>query len=243
MNLDTTHDTLKEKVLERIRSGQVKMHGHAYFAAKTILLVVGVVLALLFGIFAVSFLLFLLQANGLLLLPAFGMTGLVKLLTLFPWLIVVLALVFMILLELFVQRFAFAYHQPIMYTVLGIFLLVIIAGTALAQTPLHQALADFTKNSPLFSQLYHSYVPGHDRGLYVGRVLRVEGDRIELIAPGVSGMPIWLTSNTILPAGRYFHPADRVMVMCQDECSEGMEAVGVKKLKEQDFEMYRRAHE
>jgi hypothetical protein len=241
MNENISKDEIKNKILEKIQSGEVKMHRHAYFALKTTLIVLGLVLIVLLVVFIASFLVFLLNSNNLVLLPAFGLAGFIRLLLLFPWAIVFLVLLFMILMEVFIRHFAFAYHQPVMYSALAIFIVVLAAGVGLAQTPLHESLALFSRDQPLplVTPLYHAYGEGHHRTLYVGRISGIQDDVMTVIRPGLPEMVVKLGPGTVLPAGNNFHVNDRVMIMCPNDCDgDNIEAAGVKKLTVHDFEIF-----
>ncbi|PIR96006.1 MAG: hypothetical protein COT92_03350 [Candidatus Doudnabacteria bacterium CG10_big_fil_rev_8_21_14_0_10_42_18] len=129
-------DDLKN-IIDKIKEGEVKMRPKSYFAAKTILMVVGLVLAILVALFLSSYVFFHLKASGAFGLAGFGLDGTKDLLLSLPWLILFVVLVFVALLLWFAEHYPIAYRNPLLYSVLGILLIVLVGGYAVANTPLH----------------------------------------------------------------------------------------------------------
>jgi len=66
-----------------------------------------------------------------------------------PWLIILAAVVFIILLEIFARRYSFVWRYPLLYSTLFLMLAVVIGGFLTAQTPLHRRLGQNNNMPPL----------------------------------------------------------------------------------------------
>ena len=131
---------LRDKVLGAIKNGKVKMRPKWHYVLKTALAITGGVLLSLALLYLVSFIFFALRANGVWFMPAFGLSGMRTFVMSLPWLLIFTSLLFIIILEILVKRYAFAYRKPLLYSVLGILALAIIGGFALARAPFHRSL-------------------------------------------------------------------------------------------------------
>ncbi|MBC7074165.1 hypothetical protein H5T58_02135, partial [Candidatus Parcubacteria bacterium] len=68
-------EKLKDKILEKIKKGEIKMKPKLYFLLKSILFVLVLGFLVLFSFFLVSFIRFHLISSGLWYLPNFGPEG------------------------------------------------------------------------------------------------------------------------------------------------------------------------
>ena len=103
--------SIKNKVLEAIKSGQVKMRPRWYFILKTILVALGIVMIFLTLLYLISFIIFILRITGIWFAPAFGFEGYGIFLFSLPWLLVIISVLFAIILEVLVKRYSFAYRH------------------------------------------------------------------------------------------------------------------------------------
>ena len=149
MSVEPNQNSIKEGVLKAIEQGQVKMRPRWQFITKTALLVLGVVIAALTTLFLVSFIVFILRQTGILFVPGFGPQGFGIFFLSLPWLLILLASIFMLLLEILIRRYSFAYGRPFLYSALAVIFLGIIGGLIVAQTPLHEKFFDEAENGAL----------------------------------------------------------------------------------------------
>ena len=134
------HDLIKDKVLAKIESGEAYMKPRWHFILKTVLWLSGTVIVALLLIFVASLTLFSLRQTGVLFIPAFGFRGIGAFLLSLPWILIVFAVVFIIVLEILVKRYTFAYRRPLLYSILGILFFVIIGSILISITHFHQGL-------------------------------------------------------------------------------------------------------
>lgn len=167
---------IQDKVLASIKSGHVHMRPRAFFIARVLALVAVVVAVFLVSIFFVSFVFFALQESGQTSLLGFGARGFGIFFSIFPWVIVGSILVLLILLELLLRTFRFGYRIPVLRVLIGVVVLTVLAGAAVALTPLHSLLLEQADNDnlPVIGGLYGSVHESHkDIGVFRGTVISV----------------------------------------------------------------------
>lgn len=159
MNLELKTKSIRDRVAAAIASGQIKMRPRWHFAAQAALLAVGVILFALALLYVASFVVFIMHQTGLWRAPGFGWVGLRAFLFSLPWLLLAAALIFLVILEVLVKRYAFAYGRPLFYSVIGIVLLVIVGGFLVERTSLHRGLLRQAKENrlPWVGPLYRNY--------------------------------------------------------------------------------------
>ncbi len=142
-----------------IKSGQIKMRPRWHFAVRAALLASGIVLFSLALLYLASFIVFILHQTGLWRAPGFGLRGLRVFLFSLPWLLLAVALIFLVILEFLVRRYAFAYGRPLFYSVIAIVLLVLAGALAVAQTSFHRGLFRQAEENrlPWVGPLYRAY--------------------------------------------------------------------------------------
>lgn len=120
-----------------------------YFVLRTLFFALSAVLGFLFVLYLISFVFFCArEARGFFPL-LFGL----------PWFLIFLSVVLVVLLEILVRHFSFGYRAPILYTLLGIILFVILGGFFINKTPMHQVLFDRAEKNrlPIMGPMYRGY--------------------------------------------------------------------------------------
>src|SRR3990167_8644737 len=131
---------IKAKILAAIESGKVTMRPRWHFVLQATLVICGLVIVLLALLFLTSFIIFSLRNTGVWFAPSFGYRGIGVFLTSLPWLLIGLTVIFVVLLEILVKKYSFAYRQPLLYSALALVLIVTIGGVAIAQTPFNRGV-------------------------------------------------------------------------------------------------------
>ncbi len=148
---------MKNNILEKIRTDEVKMRSKAYFRLKVALLAVVAFLVLLTSIALCSFVIFSLHESGRSFLLDFGSRGFFLFIVLFPWTLFILDAALILLLEKLLAKFSFAYRRPTIYLIGGILVIILTLGYAIDRvTDLHASLLDRADKGelPLFGGLY-----------------------------------------------------------------------------------------
>lgn len=150
--------TIKEKILEKIKEKKVKMKPKFYFLLRTALLFGVFVLGVLFSIFILSFIHFRLISSGLWYLPKFGFEGFFVFLKSFPWSLIVLVLILIFTLEILSRKYSFSFKIPILFSILGIFLIVLFGSFIFAKTQLHSRFFLKAKEGKILSPISPLYL-------------------------------------------------------------------------------------
>ena len=81
---------LKETIQEKIRSGALTMKPKLYFVLRGLLYLVGILLVLGLALYLLGFMAFVFRANGVYILPEFGLRGVRTLFVSLPWFLIIL---------------------------------------------------------------------------------------------------------------------------------------------------------
>jgi len=222
---------MRQKVMEAIERGEVRMRPRWHFALLSLLYSTGAVI-LFFGlVYAVSLVVFLLKQSGVWFLPGFGSRGWWEFFRALPWLIVALLAVFVVVLEVLIRKFAFVYRKSVVTSAVGAVALVVGLGVLLAETPLHPHVARLATHGtfPGLRALYRPpRLPLEDalRGKIIGFTER--GFVIEDVR-GTSS--VILTSATRRPYGEDLSLGDIVILIGDRSASGTIIAFGIRELE------------
>lgn len=219
-----------ENLIRQIQSGEVKMLPKSYFVAKSALFLLGLVLLMALTVFFVSYVVFHLQVSGAWNLSGFGILGLRDMALSLPWLILCLIAVFTVLLLWFVERYPLVYQRPLLYSLGGMALVVLVGGYLVSITPLHSYfLKTFgPEKSPVVMRGLYSPVkaPIFKNGI-IGRVEKIEKEAILVKALQEKKCHVYLSKSTRMPAEFLPKEGDWIMVHGRVEGSE-VEAWGIR---------------
>lgn len=156
--MTTDPDTLKDRILREIRSGEVSMRPRAYFALKIAALVVVALAALGVSIFLFNFIAFSIRINSQDALFLMGPRGWGAFFAFFPWTLLALDALLVLALEWLVRRFSWGYKVPMLYLLAGLAVLTIGTGVLMDRaTPLNDRLWHAHRGlPPPFGDLYRS---------------------------------------------------------------------------------------
>lgn len=234
MNEPQSRSSLREVVLEKIKRGEVTMRPKWQFMLKGALVVLGVMLLTLTLLYLVSFVFFALRQTGVWFAPSFGWRGMRAFFIGIPWLLVLLSLVFITVLEILVKRYAFAYRKPLLYSVLGIVLLVFIGGFVVAKTTFHRGMYRRMEGRglPIAGPLYRAYGVPHFKQIHPGVISSTTDQGFILANQRGESITIIVTPATRLPLGFDFIEGDQVVVFgLRDD--DYVQALGVREVNEE----------
>lgn len=205
---------IKESILSTIKSGQLKMRPRWHFIFKAILAVLGAIILFLTVLYLASFIIFMLRQTGVLFVPAFGWQGWFAFFIHLPIFLICFLIIFIVVLELLVRHYAFAYRRPLLYSAIGIFVLAGLGALALANSSFHGGVSKYADNNKetFVGKFYVEY--GRQRFTDVHR-----GIIIEMISNGFmmrnrreEVLTIVVSRRTRLPFGADFSNGDIVVV-------------------------------
>lgn len=223
--------SIRDKVLAAVRGGQVKMRPRWHFFLRAALAVAGVIIIFLSLLSIVSFIIFALQQSGVWFLPIFGLRGLRAFLVSLPWLLVAVSVVFIIILEVLVERYSFAYLRPLLYSVLGIVIFVILGGFMVARTSLHHGLFRQAEGNrlPFAGPMYREFGAPRFRNIHFGIVTEVANGSFHIRTRRGETINIIVTPETRFPLGVGIAEGDLVVVFGERD-DDTVRAFGVRKV-------------
>jgi hypothetical protein len=233
MSSEKTPQTLQERVLGPINNGEIKMTPRWHFLLHTIFITFGAIVIILTLFYITSFIFFILNRTGLSSAPNFGARGWYAFLVSFPWLLVALCGLCIILLEILVRHTAFAYRRPILYSTVGIIILVIGGGFLIAITPLHRDLANYSDAGklPLGGMLYRHFEELPPGNVHHGQIIHLMEQGFQMRNHHSENLTVIVSPRTRLPYGADFSPGDLVVVF-GDRDNNTIEAYGIREVQE-----------
>lgn len=206
-------NSIKDKLLKDIEAGKVKMKPRWQFVSRAVLWVLGLVLATLTLLYLASFIIFILAQTGVWFIPGFGLRAIGPFFASLPWLLLLIAVVFLILMEMLVKRYSFGYRKPLLYSVAGIIIFVLIGGFAIAQTPFHRGLFEQANNNrlPIAGGLYREFGMRPPHNLEIGIVSEVRANGYLISNPRNQIIEITTNAETEYPLGNDIQINDNIV--------------------------------
>jgi hypothetical protein len=171
--INTQNNNLKEQILNKIKSGEVAMRPKAYFVCKVFLLMFVSFLTFIVSVILVSYLLFSIRVGGGIFLLGFGTRGFYEFILIFPWILLLINILLLLILDSLLKRFKFGYNRPMLY----LFLVTLTAITFLASlinfTPFHKELMSRAEGQklPMVGGFYKGLRVSHKgQGIFRGKV-------------------------------------------------------------------------
>lgn len=198
MNTEHNKPSIKDRVLQDIRSGDVKMTPRSYFIIEVMTLVAIAVAALLITVFLFNFISFIVRINDQGILLRFGPRGIAAFAHFFPWYLLILDMGLVILLQWLLRQFRSGYRIPVLYVLAGLLVAAACMGFALDQTSINDRLMERSGTlPPPFGILYRGAhrPPQPGSGICRCVILAIEGNR--LIVQDTRGATTTLT--VVLP--------------------------------------------
>ena len=223
---DRNHQQIRNAVLAKIKSGEIKMRPRLYFIIRLLALIAIAIIMLLLAVLLISFLFYVVKISGIIFLPGFGSRGLLIFLALFPWRILIIGLLLIFLLQLLIEVFPFVRKRPIIYTLGTVTGIVLIIGLVVFATPLH-GLINHTSGpqgfpGEMYTQFGRPRHPEFSRGIVTATApdsftATIDGVSWRILPPpGFDPQSILTIGDTVFVAG------DKVLF------SQDIRAFGIK---------------
>lgn len=223
--------SLSKGVLDKIETGQVKMRPRIHFVLKSLLITLGLILTTLFALYLISFVVFVLRTSGVFYLPGFGFPGLKIFLISFPWLLIFIAIILIIVIEILVKHFSFAYRRPILYSLLGILILVFVGSFIVYRTQLHSGLFERAEEGrlPVAGPLYKGYGMPEFEDVHHGIVSEITDNGFMVEESDGQILNIVVSPETRFPSGKNIKENDLVMILGEQDNGK-LNALGIRKI-------------
>lgn len=226
----------KNKILEKIKKGKVEMKPKSHFVLKTIIYVLGIIFSFLFTIFLASFIIFSLKISGAWHFPAFGFRGLGVFLVAFPWLLLIFAIIFVVILEIFAKRFSVVYRKPLIYSILIIVIIVLLVSLVIGKTSMHSKLFRGAQEGrlPIMGPMYKGRFVDPLRNACIGEVIDVTDNGFEVKTVKGESIGVIISSETYLPSDEKIEEGELIMVMGERKNStiKAFKIIKIKNSKE-----------
>ena len=191
----------KDKLIQKIQTGEISMRPKWHFMLKAGLLLVSVVLVALIAVYLFSFLLFTLHRSGLIFAPQFGWHGVMMFIVASPWLLISILGIFLLILFVLVSHYSFSYQKPLVYSVVGLVLLVISASSFIQYLGIHDRMQSFSDrhNIPGLRPLYNDPVDRRPPGIETGEIIEITKSGFILKSERGEELNIIITNRTKTP--------------------------------------------
>lgn len=175
-------ENIKESVLEKIRNAEVQMYSKTYFILKIIAFILAITGLLITSSLLISYVIFSIEVSDRLLLLGFGSRGIQTFLRLFPWHLVLIELILIIVLERIIRYFRWAYRSPLLLILFAIGLLSLCFSIFLTPPTLHERLlAQKDQLGPL-GRIYNDVEkPSGTKEVLHGKVLHIQTDTLLIL--------------------------------------------------------------
>lgn len=235
MNLQPNNKSTSEKLLDKIKKGELKKHSKYYFVFRTFLWGLGAFLILIFSIFLGSFIVFSLRASGALFLPLFGFPGMRIFLFSFPWLLILIVVFLVLLIEGLVKKFPLIYRKPLLYSILGILIVVLVGSFVLDKSRLHVRFLERAQDYrlPLVGSVYRGQGMKQIKNTYIGRVTETTTDGFYIIMNESQKIKVLISKQTKFIPHKDIGIEDVVLIFGEKK-EEGIVALGIKKIENID---------
>jgi hypothetical protein len=223
--------TIQEKIISAIKAGEVVMRPKWHFVLQGVLVCVGGIIAIIVLVYLMSLIMFGLRETGLMFIPGFGLQGTVVFLKSLPWILIILVGIFLIILEILVQRYAFAYKTPLLVVSAVIVLVAGVGGWAVARTPLHHMMIGRMSEFgiPVLGGAYRNIEYPAFKEMHSGRIIVMTPRGFDIENPHREVMMVVITPETKIFRRVQFHVGDRVVIMGHRDGSQ-IEASAVRRI-------------
>ncbi len=119
------------------------------------------------------------------------------------------------------RKFSFGYRKPLLYTALGVIVLSVVGGVAIASTPLHSRLSE---------GLYESFVQRRFSDVHPCTISEATDDGFVCRDEFGRDLSVNITEDTRFPLGANFTLGDKVLVFGGEDDGK-VTAFGVRKIE------------
>jgi len=205
---------IQENLLNKIKTGEITMVPRWRFVLHSLLVAVATIVVALIAVYLLSFIMFALHESGLIFAPLFGWSGIVLFIVSSPWILIGLLGIFLCLLYLLVSRYSFSYRKPLVYSIVGVVLMVVAVSSLIQQTALHHRTRDFVErhNFPGLAPLYRNAERKPSRAMTGGIITEINGSDFVLKTEETGLYHVTISNRTKLPWEAELAVGDKVLV-------------------------------
>lgn len=199
--MSQTTKNLKEHILRDIETGKITQKPKMYFVWKSLLYVSAIVISVLSFLYLASMVLYVLRRSNLFSIPHLGLERVGVILYSTPWLLVLSALAFLVILYILIRHFEYSVRTPFVYTLMAFVIFSLCGPYLLVRMALHERIEGLSMKHEiqLFIPFYQRY--GKDRSLHftVGRITEVTENGFLMMTQDGSVVSVSVHSDTNFP--------------------------------------------
>jgi len=229
MNNENHEKSIKNLVLNKIKENKAVMKPRWYFVLKAVLFVSGIVILSIALFYVISFILFILRQNGLYFITPFGFRGITIFLISLPWILVLVSIAFLITLEILIRKYSFSYRQPILFSLLFVFVTVAIGGFIVGETDFHKGMFKSANDHglPIMGGMYRSYGLEEIKNICFCRIDEIIDTGFMVFDEGNNKIDVLVDENTRFPFEMKFKVGDSVLIL--GDLNDGViKAIGMR---------------
>ncbi len=228
----------KDNLIQKIKAEHISMRPRWHFVLKAFLLVAGAILAALIAVYLLSFVIFTLHRSGVLFAPQFGWHGVMMLVVSSPWLLLGMLGIFLLLLYVLVSKYSFSYQKPLVYSIVGVVLFVIVVSSLIQYYGFHERVQAFADrhNVPGLRPLYNDPADRRPAGVERGTIKAMTSSGFVLETDESEVLNIVINERTKLPPLNKLVIGDEVLVF-GDRSQDSITAFGIKPARGGQFKL------
>ena len=217
-----------DRVIDTIKKTKTRMRPRWYFALRTALAAFAVTLLFLLLLYVVSFMFFTLDQDGAWFAAGLGLSGWSLFFTALPWGLFFVSLVLLLLLANLLRRYAFIYHQPLIYFLFACIIITTLGGVFIAATSFHSGLSRYaTNNIPVLGNFYEreTALPA---SVHRGEIVAFANNGF-VIADGAGMTSTVVAADGVIFVGN-FYLGDTVLVFGTRQANGTIKAFGIQRI-------------
>ena len=234
-NNNPQKQSIANNVIHQIKDDKIKMRPKIYFILKSVAIALGIFFVALFILYLISFIIFALRASGVWYLPGFGLRGIGASFVLLPWLLILISVILIIILEILVKHFAFAYRKPVLYSILFVIIFALLGSFIVDRTGLQSGLFKRAEqgNLPFAGELYRDLGKAKNKDARRGVVSEITDNGFLIKTRNNDALEIIVAPDTRFPFGDEIKENDTIIVFGKQD-NGSVQAIGVRKVDD-DF--------
>jgi hypothetical protein len=227
--------SIANKVIHQIKDDKIKMRPKIYFLLKTLAIALGIFFAALFILYLISFIIFALRASGVWYLPCFGLRGIGASFLLLPWLLIAISVILIVILEILVKHFAFAYRKPVLYSILFVVIFALFGSFMVDRAGLQSGLFKRAEqgNLPFAGEFYRDLGKAKNKDARRGIVSEITDNGFLIKTRNNDALEIIVTPETRFPFDEEIKENDTIIVFGKRD-NGSVQAIGIRKVDD-DF--------
>ena len=234
-NQEQKEVNIKSRILADINSGKLEMRPKIYFTLKITALVLVVLAIVSISVFILNFILFSIRINSHEALLSFGPRGWEAFTHLFPWGLLIVDVLLIVLLITLVRHFKLGYKIPILHLLTVLIVLTVAAGVFLDRgTPFNDRMYERGGRglpNPIMKMYKHAHRPlPPGGGVCLCTILAIEGNTLTVqdTRNGTTTLTVVLPSDNKRATTTNLQVGDVVLIAGTEE-GDTIQAFGVRK--------------